>query len=196
MQNGDQTVATRIRAFRMRHGWSQSELFRRSGVHNSTISRIESGEIPSPGIDILSRLSNALGVDLSEITGEVPMPRRRVVIFEGVAHVPVMRARVQAAGRPTWDDTEETVPIERSLAVGRPNLRAAVVTGTCMGAHASPGDRVVFDPDASPSAGDMVIVTDDEGATMPSWCPSGQSQQSHRCGSLCPRSCMHPWLPQ
>ena len=169
MQNGEPTVATRLRSLRERRGWSQNQLYTRSGVHNSTISRIERGEIPSPGIDVLRRLSVALGVDLSEISGEQPMPRRRVEIFEGVAYVPVMRARVQASGRPAWDDTSETIPVDRTLAAGRPNLRAAVVTGACMGAHASPGDRVIFDPDAQPSSGDMVIVTDDEGATMVKW---------------------------
>jgi len=169
MQDEELSVATRLKALRERRGWSQNQLYTRSGVHNSTISRIERGEIPSPGIDVLRRLSVALGVDLSEISGEHPMPRRRVEIFEGVAYVPVMRARAQASGRPAWDDTAETIPVDRTIAAGRPNLRAAIVSGRCMGAHASPGDRVVFDPDARPEQGDMVVVTDDEGATMLKW---------------------------
>ena len=47
------------------------------------------------------------------------MPPRRAQIFEGVAMVPVMRVRVQASGRPIWDDTRETVPISPSVAAGR-----------------------------------------------------------------------------
>lgn len=81
MQNGEPTVAMRLRSLRERRGWSQTTLRQRSGVANSTISRIESGEIASPGIDVLRRLSVALGVDLSEISGEHPMPKRRVEIF-------------------------------------------------------------------------------------------------------------------
>lgn len=169
MPIGEETVAMRLKALRERRGWSQGVLADRADVDTSTVWRIESEKIKSPGVDVLRRLSVALGVDLSEISGEQPMPRRRVEIFEGVAYVPVMRARVQASGRPIWDDTAETIPVDRSIAAGRPNLRAAVVTGTCMGAHASPGDRVVFDPDARPASGDMVIVTDDEGATMVKW---------------------------
>lgn len=83
--------------------------------------------------------------------------------------VPVMRVRVQASGRPIWDDTRETVPVNVTLAAGRPSIRAAVVTGECMVPSVTPGDSVVFDPDSTPQDRDMVVVTDDEGLTMVKW---------------------------
>jgi transcriptional regulator with XRE-family HTH domain len=169
MPNGEDTLATRLRALRERRGWSQNQLAVRAEIGNSTISRIEAGVISSPGVEVLRKLSGALGVELSEITGERPMPPRRAQIFEGVAMVPVMRVRVQASGRPIWDDTRETVPISPSVAAGRPNIRAAVVTGQCMAPSVTPGDAVIFDPDATPQHRDMVVVTDDEGATMVKW---------------------------
>jgi SOS-response transcriptional repressor LexA len=83
--------------------------------------------------------------------------------------VPVMRVRVQASGEPTWDDTRETAIVSASLAAGRPNIRAAVVTGDCMVPYVFPTERVVFDPDAHPRAGDMVIVTTDDGDVLVKW---------------------------
>jgi transcriptional regulator with XRE-family HTH domain len=69
MQNGEASVAVRLKTLRQRRGWSQNQLSTHSDVSNSTISRIESGEIQSPGVDILRKLSGALGVDLSDDQG-------------------------------------------------------------------------------------------------------------------------------
>lgn len=161
--------AGRLTHARERVGLSKNELARRSGVGLSTISRIESGIIGSPGIDVLRRLAEAMGVALSELTGETPPPRRRAQVFEGVAMVPVMRVRVQASGQPTWDDTRESVPVHLSIAAGRPNIRAAIVTGDCMGAYVLSGERIVFDPDIVPQDGDMVVVTTEDGSTLVKW---------------------------
>jgi transcriptional regulator with XRE-family HTH domain len=169
MLNGEQSVATLVKSLREQRGWSQGQLASRAGVEHSTVWRIEAKKIASPGVDIMRKLSTALGVDLSEITGDRPLPRRRAQIFEGVAHVPVMRVRVQASGRPTWDDTRETMIVRAAVADGRPNIRAAVVTGECMVPYVSPGEYVAFDPDATPQNGEMVVITDDDGATMVKW---------------------------
>lgn len=169
MLKGEPSVATLVRTIREARGWSQGQLADRAGVEHSTVWRIEARKIASPGVDIMRKLSNALGVDLAEITGDRPLPRRRAEIFEGVARIPVMQVRVQASGRPVWDDTRETMVISASLAAGRPNIRAATVTGDCMSPYVLPGERVVFDPDSVPQHRDMVIVTDDDGATMVKW---------------------------
>lgn len=145
------------------------QLADRSGVSRAAISRIESGLTPSPGNLTLVRLADALGVSLSEITGEKPMPMRRADIFEGVARVPVMRVRVQASGAPAWDDTRDTILVSAAMAAGRPNIRAAIVTGDCMSPYVMAGERIVFDPDAVPRERDMVIVTTDHGDTMVKW---------------------------
>lgn len=117
----------------------------------------------------MKKLSAAFGVDLSEITGERPLPRRRAEVTEGVARIPLMQVRVQASGRPIWDDTREWMVVSAALAMGRPNVRAAVVTGDCMVPYVIPGERVVFDPDSVAQNGDMVIVTDEDGATLVKW---------------------------
>lgn len=169
MLNGEQTVATRLRALRERRGWSQNQLASRAEIGNSTISRIEAGVIASPGVEVLRRLSGALGVDLSEITGERPMPRRQTQIFEGGAAVPVWRRRVHAGGQAYWDDTTETMWVSRTLVAAHPKAACAVVTGDCMAPHVLAGEKVVFDPDQAPGDRDMVVVTDDEGDTMIKW---------------------------
>lgn len=120
-------VGERLKTLRARRGWSLPQLAERANVNHSTIWKIEEGKTSNPGAETLRKLSGALGVDLSEITGERPMPRRRAEVFEGVAMVPVMRVRVQASGHPTWDDTRETVYVDLALAAGRPNIRAAAL---------------------------------------------------------------------
>jgi DNA-binding Xre family transcriptional regulator len=162
-------MGARIAALLERRGWSQNKLAERSGVDKSQLSKLIRGRSPNPGHGTIRKLADALGVELSELTGERPMPRRRAEVFEGVAMVPVMRVRVQASGGPIWDDTRESVPVSLNVAAGRPNIRAAVVTGECMAESAPAGARVVFDPDATPQDRQMVVVTTDEGATLVKW---------------------------
>lgn len=50
-----------ITKYRKTLGWSQSELSRRSGVHPTTISQIESGRL-QPYKSQLKKLAKALGV--------------------------------------------------------------------------------------------------------------------------------------
>lgn len=162
-------MATRLKAARKRSGMTQDALAKLSGVSNSTVSRIEAGVISSPGVDVLRRLSDSLRVELSELTGEHPLTPRRATIFEETAYVPLMRVRVQASGHPTWDDTRESVVVSADIARGRPNIRAAIVSGACMEPVVMAGERIVFDPDAHQQNGDLVVVTDDEGATLVKW---------------------------
>jgi transcriptional regulator with XRE-family HTH domain len=162
-------IGARLTHLRERRGWSMGQLSDRSGVSRAAISRIESGETPGPGANTLGKIAGALGVELSEITGERPMPKRRADVIEGVARVPVMRVRVQASGEPAWDDTRDTIIVSASVAAGRPNIRAAIVSGSCMTPYVMPGERIVFDPDATPRERDMVIVTTDYGDTLVKW---------------------------
>lgn len=169
MEEGLSELAITVRHLREGRGWSLANLAARAGVDPTTIWKIEHGKTPNPGHETLTKISGALGVELSAVTGVRPLPRPRVQIFEGVARVPIMRVRVQASGRPTWDDTRETIPIQPGVAAGRPNLLAAVVSGECMTPTVEAGDTVIFDPDSTPQHREMVVVTDDEGATMVKW---------------------------
>jgi transcriptional regulator with XRE-family HTH domain len=55
------TIALRLRELRDRKGWSQAELARRAGVHNSVVNRAERGET-SLTLATLDKLAKALGV--------------------------------------------------------------------------------------------------------------------------------------
>lgn len=169
MQNGEDTVATRLRALRQRRGWSQSQLAAHSEISNSTVSRIESGDILSPGVEILRRLSGALRVDLSDLTGERPMPRRQPQVLEGAVGLPVYKRRVHAGGETYWDDTPDTVWVPNSFRARYPRAIVAIVDGDCMSPHIDQGEKILFDPDQKPVNGQMVVVTTEDGQTLLKW---------------------------
>jgi transcriptional regulator with XRE-family HTH domain len=51
-----------LRELRERAGLTQVELAERSGIHQSHISRIETGFVVRPSFDVVSKLAAALGV--------------------------------------------------------------------------------------------------------------------------------------
>ena len=56
-------IALRLKELREVNGWSQAELARRSGVNQSAISRLESGDTQSVSFENLERLARAVGCD-------------------------------------------------------------------------------------------------------------------------------------
>lgn len=54
-------------------GISANELWRKSGVQQTTISRILAGKIDTPKIDQLCKLAEYFGVTVSQLIGELPM---------------------------------------------------------------------------------------------------------------------------
>ena len=56
-------VKVHLKGMRLVKGWSQSELARRSGVGQSTISRIERGETAGVSLGVLEKLARAFGID-------------------------------------------------------------------------------------------------------------------------------------
>jgi transcriptional regulator with XRE-family HTH domain len=54
-------LTVHLRLVRLEKGWTQEELARRSGVDQSTISRIENGLTRGVGLGIVERLADALG---------------------------------------------------------------------------------------------------------------------------------------
>ena len=56
-------VRVHLAEMRLVKGWSQSELARRSGVGQSTISRIERGETAGLSLGVLEKVAKALGID-------------------------------------------------------------------------------------------------------------------------------------
>ena len=57
-----------IRELRLKRGWTQTELARRSGVKQGVLSYIESGRTKHPRIDTLAALAAALGVPIEKLT--------------------------------------------------------------------------------------------------------------------------------
>lgn len=169
MQNGEQTVATRLKTLRNRWGWSQSDLARRSAVSNSTISRIESGDIESPGYDILRKLSGALRVDLSDLGGDGPLPSRPPEVVGGGVRLAVETIRVHAGRPPAWSDTGEDFWVPIRFHDLYPKAKIAIVDGDCMSPHIRQGDKVVFEPDRVPVNGQMVVVATEQGQTLLRW---------------------------
>lgn len=58
-------IGPRLRRLRQRHGLSQRQLARHSGVSNATVSLIENGRT-DPSMGLLRRLLDSLGVSLAE----------------------------------------------------------------------------------------------------------------------------------
>ncbi len=63
-------IYLRIEYYRKRKGWSQSQLARESGVHQSVISRLESGETQSVNLSNLQQLAQALEVPAAALIDE------------------------------------------------------------------------------------------------------------------------------
>ncbi len=56
-------IEIQIKELRDLRSWSQAELARRSGVGQSTVSRIEAGETSGISLGIVEKLASALGCD-------------------------------------------------------------------------------------------------------------------------------------
>lgn len=60
-------IGKKIRDMRERRGWSLSDLEAKCDVTKSYIAKIERGEVPRPGVRILSRLAGGLDIPLSAL---------------------------------------------------------------------------------------------------------------------------------
>ena len=71
------SLTVHLRPVRLDKGWTQEELARRSGVDQSTISRIENGLTRGVGLGIVERLADALGLNPRSLltSSEVPYGR-------------------------------------------------------------------------------------------------------------------------
>lgn len=154
-------MGERLQSARERRGWSKRQLAERSGVHDSTILRIERGDTPNPGSETLRQLAAALGIPAAQLTGDAPRLPPPVRIFEDVAVLPIVQnLAVEAGGGSgvgTWIDTGDTTSISANLAHGR-QLRAIRVVGDCMAPEIDSGDVVVFDIGRrEPQDGEIIV---------------------------------------
>lgn len=136
---------------------SISELARRAGVSQSTISRVVSGETASPGAGILRRITEVLNLPASALLGR--SSEVRADIGRDLASVPLVRVPAHAGNDWTWQDSGERLSIDRSATRGK-ELLALSVIGNCMAPDLSPGDVVLFDQwSRTPQDREMVVVT-------------------------------------
>lgn len=61
------TIAQKILFYRELGGFTQKELAEKSGVPQSSISKIETGQLKNPGGITLQKLAAALGVSVAEL---------------------------------------------------------------------------------------------------------------------------------
>lgn len=66
LQTQRQAIGLRLRALRQQRGLSQVQLMQLSGVDHKAISRYENG-LRNVGVDELTRLADALGVELWQL---------------------------------------------------------------------------------------------------------------------------------
>jgi DNA-binding XRE family transcriptional regulator len=63
------SIGARIRAARMRHGWSQDDLASRCGIARANVARLEAGR-HQPLLQTVRRVSRALGLGIGELLVE------------------------------------------------------------------------------------------------------------------------------
>lgn len=85
-----------LRALREARGWSEMDLYRRSGVGQAAISRLETEPNPNPKMQTLVKLARALEVSVDLLIGSDEAPaladriaaieRRLLALESGPAH--------------------------------------------------------------------------------------------------------------
>lgn len=60
-------IGDRIAELRRAQGWDQSELARRAGVRQPSLSRIETGARRNPNAETMRRIARALGVSVDDL---------------------------------------------------------------------------------------------------------------------------------
>lgn len=60
----------RIRQLREERGLTQTELARKSGLAQPTLSELERGSKTNPSLKVLRRLADALGIDVADLIKE------------------------------------------------------------------------------------------------------------------------------
>jgi transcriptional regulator with XRE-family HTH domain len=70
------SLAARVKNFRDAAGWTQEELATRAGLSVAMVSQIEQGKRPDPRVSTVTKLADALAVDVGELIGRPPAGRK------------------------------------------------------------------------------------------------------------------------
>jgi len=60
-------ISNNIKKYRSKLGLTQEGLVKKSGVKYTTLSKIESGVVKKPTVQIMAKLAKALGVSIEEL---------------------------------------------------------------------------------------------------------------------------------
>ena len=66
-QRDRRTLAQQLKRLRVKHGWTQEQLAKRSGVSRITINRLENEVEQSPRLETLERLAEAFEIELAQL---------------------------------------------------------------------------------------------------------------------------------
>jgi transcriptional regulator with XRE-family HTH domain len=149
-------------------GLTIAAVARAAGIDPSYLSRLEKGDAAykSVGVDVLRSLASVLDVpeqDLDARLYDRPLPGPLRPQPEPSREIPAYDIGTIAAGPRGRTEVHhwESVPLSQTR--GR-MLRAAIVSGDCMGDEVRPGDTVLFDRNPNPRDGQLVVaVLLDEG---------------------------------
>lgn len=72
-------LGSRIRYWRKRRGLSQAALTEASGVNRRYLSLLENGKNTNPSLDVLDRLADALGIDVTDLLANGDPDRAAVI---------------------------------------------------------------------------------------------------------------------
>ena len=208
-------LADRLRAARLRKGWSQAKLAEESGVSQQLISKLERGEAQATKEG--PALAGALGVSLDELLLGQP-PRSAWGVREGepaapygsipgaqpvsVRRIPVI-SYIQA-GEPrevvdayAMGSGFETVGVSADTADALgPHAFGLRIEGDSMAPEFKAGDYVIVDPDAPVRPGDIVVAKLDRenAATLKKYRSRGEDAAGYPVFELVPLNDDYPTL--
>lgn len=67
-------IVLRVKAARLRKGWTQAALAKKAGVRRATISQLESGRTQRVNLGVLDKVAKALGVPTLRLLREGGTP--------------------------------------------------------------------------------------------------------------------------
>jgi transcriptional regulator with XRE-family HTH domain len=163
---GMRNLGAYIRERRLERGLTQEEIGDAVGVSHSSVSKWERGRQEGMDFVTLRNLAAVLGDDaetLEALLRDEPRPAAPAPLPEPSREIPAYDIGTIAAGPRGRTEVHhwESVPLSQTR--GR-MLRAAIVSGDCMGDEVRPGDTVLFDRNPNPRDGQLVVaVLLDEG---------------------------------
>lgn len=107
-------VATTLRALLDRHGLSPTELHRRTGVPQSTLSRILSEKIVDPSDKHVSRIAEYFGVSTDQLRGRIALGESREATQPAQGHAELSDFSLWDDETPVEDD-EVSIPFLREV---------------------------------------------------------------------------------